>query len=41
MIENITNKDETWTVDIPACEWDGVTCNDKKELIEIHWQEKQ
>ena len=39
LMENITNKDVSWTMNTPACEFRGVDCNDKKKVIKIDWED--
>ena len=36
-IENVSNRHTSWDADIPACEWDGVTCNEEGKVVKIDW----
>ena len=37
LISDVENPHESWSTTTPACEWDGVDCNDKGEVIEVSW----
>ena len=36
-INDVENPHESWSTATPACEWDGVKCNDKGDVIRISW----
>ena len=33
LIDNVTNKHKTWKEDVDVCEWEGVKCNEEKEIL--------
>ena len=39
-IENVSNRHTSWKADTPACEWDGVTCNEEGKVVKIRWQNR-
>ena len=36
-IENVSNHHASWEAGTPACEWDGVTCNQEGKVMGIDW----
>ena len=37
LIKGIQNPHSSWSTSTPACEWDGVDCNDEDEVDCINW----
>ena len=37
MTLNVTNKNPTWSLTTPACQWKGVTCNPFGSVAQIVW----
>ena len=40
-ISEIENPYPSWSTATPACEWDGVKCNNKGDVTEINWSSRQ
>ena len=36
LVADISPRHSSWTVAIPACKWEGVTCNEQEEVTEIN-----
>ena len=34
---NVTNKDSSWSIATPACNWKGVGCNSTGSVVTIDW----
>ena len=41
LIRNIENPHNTWDTDTPACEWEGVECNEQGEPDDIYWEQME
>ena len=35
---NVTNKDPSWNIKVPACQWKGVLCNATGSVVQIIWE---
>ena len=40
LIRDMEGTHPSWTIETPACDWDGVTCDDKGEVNEVNWHHK-
>ena len=37
LLEKVHNLDESWSLHTPACEWKGVSCNERQEVSHVRW----
>ena len=37
LLAEVHNLDESWSLDTPACEWEGVGCNEREEVSRMEW----
>ena len=38
-IVDVQNLDSSWSRDTPACDWNGISCDTLKQVIEICWED--
>jgi len=37
LLAEVNNLDESWSLHTPACEWEGVSCNEREEVSRVEW----
>mmetsp|Transcript_43193 Transcript_43193/g.60589 ORF Transcript_43193/g.60589 Transcript_43193/m.60589 type:complete len:300 (+) Transcript_43193:37-936(+) len=40
LLAEVNNLDESWSLHTPACEWEGVSCNEREEVSHVRWTQR-